>query len=183
MTPRKRSNPNELIQVISLPSIIRFKNWSNTFAAGIKLQLLLPYVHSVTLSLATVSLNSLFVFFNLSLIMLEFNQLSIRDVGGLETLVNLLDTDNLKCKNGALKILKEISKNGICSWNERSLALISTVQIRTAIADLDGMQPLVELLKDADEELKCLAAETIAHCAKNGMSLNSKMKALFNQKI
>ncbi len=31
------------------------------------------------------------------------------------------------------------------------------------------MQPLVELLKDSDEELKCLAAETIAHCAKNGM--------------
>ena len=46
------------------------------------------------------------------------------------------------------------------------------MQIRTAIADLDGMQPLVELLKDSDEELKCLAAETIAHCAKNGMFVN-----------
>jgi hypothetical protein len=34
------------------------------------------------------------------------------------------------------------------------------------------MQPLVELLKDSDEELKCLAAETIAHCAKNGMFVN-----------
>jgi armadillo repeat-containing protein 4 len=42
------------------------------------------------------------------------------------------------------------------------------VQIRSAISDLDGMQPLVELLRDSDEELKCLAAETIAHCAKNG---------------
>lgn len=30
------------------------------------------------------------------------------------------------------------------------------------------MQPLVELLQDPDKELKCLAAETIAHCAKNG---------------
>ena len=43
-----------------------------------------------------------------------------------------------------------------------------SVQIRSAISDLDGMQPLVELLKDSDEQLKCLAAETIAHCAKNG---------------
>jgi armadillo repeat-containing protein 4 len=44
---------------------------------------------------------------------IEFNQLAIRDVGGLDTLVNLLDTDDPKCKIGALKILKEISKNGI----------------------------------------------------------------------
>ncbi|KAI9093067.1 armadillo-type protein [Phlyctochytrium arcticum] len=82
----------------------------------------------------------------------EFNQTAIRDVGGLETLVNLLDTDDPKCKIGALKILRDISRN---------------VAIRTAIADLDGMQPLVELLRDSDKELKCLAAETIAHCAKN----------------
>ncbi|KAI9329663.1 armadillo-type protein [Zopfochytrium polystomum] len=82
----------------------------------------------------------------------ELNQLAIRDVGGLDTLVNLLDTDDPKCKIGALKILKEISQN---------------VQIRSAISDLDGMQPLVELLKDSDDLIKCLAAETIAHCAKN----------------
>nr|KAJ3422915.1 Armadillo repeat-containing protein 4 [Polyrhizophydium stewartii] len=88
----------------------------------------------------------------------EFNQTAIRDVGGLETLVNLLDTDDPKCKIGALKILKEVSEN---------------VQIRSAIADLDGMQPLVELLRDSDEELKCLAAETIAHCAKNARNRRS----------
>ncbi|KAJ3056514.1 Armadillo repeat-containing protein 4 [Rhizophlyctis rosea] len=85
-------------------------------------------------------------------LMNEPNQLAIRDVGGLETLVNLLDTDDIKCKIGALKILKDISQN---------------VQIRSAIADLDGMQPMVELLRDPDEELKCLTAETISHCAKN----------------
>ena len=85
----------------------------------------------------------------------EVNQLAIRDIGGLETLVNLLDTDNPKCKVGALKILKEISKN---------------VQIRAAIAELDGIRPLVELLRDTDDELKCLAAETIAHCAKNAQN-------------
>jgi hypothetical protein len=82
----------------------------------------------------------------------EFNQLAIRDVGGLETIVNLLDTDDAKCRIGALQILKDTSQN---------------VSIRSAIADLDGMQPLVELLKDSDEKLKCLAAETIAHCARN----------------
>lgn len=85
----------------------------------------------------------------------EANQLAIRDVGGLDTLVNLLETDDPKCKIGALKILKEISQN---------------VQIRSAIARLDGMQPLVELLKDSNEELKCLAAETIAYCAKNAQN-------------
>lgn len=72
----------------------------------------------------------------------------------MTTLINLLDTDDPKCKIGALKILKDIAQN---------------VQIRNAIADLDGMQPLVELLKDSDEDLKCLSAETIAHCTKNGM--------------
>lgn len=82
----------------------------------------------------------------------ETNQLAVRDVGGLNTLINLLDTEDPKCKIGALKILKDISQN---------------IQIRAAIADLDGMQPLVSLLKDPDQELKCLAAETIGHCAKN----------------
>jgi HEAT repeat protein len=82
----------------------------------------------------------------------ETNQLAIRDVGGLDTLVNLLDTEDSKCKIGALKILQLISQN---------------IQIRNAIADLDGMKTLVDLLSDSNEELKCLAAETIANCAKN----------------
>jgi hypothetical protein len=42
----------------------------------------------------------------------ETNQYAIRDVGGLEILVNLLDTEDPKCKIGALNILKEISQNG-----------------------------------------------------------------------
>ena len=37
--------------------------------------------------------------------------MAIRDVGGLEVLINLLDTDEIKCKIGSLKILKEISMN------------------------------------------------------------------------
>lgn len=91
----------------------------------------------------------------------DMNQHAIRDVGGLDTLVNLLDTDDPKCKIGALKILKEISKN---------------VQIRSAISEMGGMKPLVELLKDSDDLIKCLAAETISHCAKNARNRRSVRK-------
>ena len=83
----------------------------------------------------------------------EINQIAIRDVGGLEVLVNLLDTNDPKCKIGSLQILKEITHN---------------YQIRKAVAEMDGTKPLVELLKEHNEEaLRCLAAETIANCAKN----------------
>ncbi|XP_065051590.1 outer dynein arm-docking complex subunit 2-like isoform X3 [Rhopilema esculentum] len=81
----------------------------------------------------------------------ETCQLAIRDVGGLEVLINLLETNEIKCKIGALKILKEISKN---------------TQIRKAIADLGGLQTMVKILQSNNKELKCLAAETIANVAK-----------------
>ncbi|XP_005156286.2 outer dynein arm-docking complex subunit 2 isoform X1 [Danio rerio] len=78
-------------------------------------------------------------------------QLAIRDVGGLEVLINLLDTDEIRCKIGSLKILKEISCNS---------------QIRRTIANLGGLQTMVSILDSSDKELKCLAAETIANVAK-----------------
>ncbi|XP_063062971.1 outer dynein arm-docking complex subunit 2 [Engraulis encrasicolus] len=81
----------------------------------------------------------------------ETCQLAIRDVGGLEVLINLLATEEIKCKIGSLKILKEISHNQ---------------QIRRAIADLGGLQTMVCILDSPDKELKCLAAETIANVAK-----------------
>ncbi|KAK1794213.1 hypothetical protein P4O66_011109, partial [Electrophorus voltai] len=81
----------------------------------------------------------------------ETCQLALRDVGGLEVLVNLLDTDEMKCKIGSLKILKEISHNS---------------QIRQAIADLGGLQTMVAILDSPDKELRCLAAETIANVAR-----------------
>jgi len=81
----------------------------------------------------------------------ETCQLAIRDVGGLEVLINLLDTDENKCKIGSLKILKEITKN---------------LQIRQAVADLGGLQTMVEILQSKNKELKALAAETIANVAK-----------------
>ncbi|XP_062984526.1 outer dynein arm-docking complex subunit 2 [Elgaria multicarinata webbii] len=86
--------------------------------------------------------------FNLSQ---ETCQLAIRDVGGLEVLINLLDTEEIKCKIGSLKILKEISQNA---------------QIRRTIADLGGLQIMVKILDSLDQDLKCLAAETIANVAR-----------------
>ncbi|XP_074049151.1 outer dynein arm-docking complex subunit 2 isoform X2 [Macrotis lagotis] len=80
----------------------------------------------------------------------ETCQLAIRDVGGLEVLINLLETDDVKCKIGSLKILKEISHNS---------------QIRRAIVDLGGLPIMVKILDSPDKNLKCLAAETIANVA------------------
>ena len=51
--------------------------------------------------------------------------MAIRDVGGFDLLINLLETDNTKCRIGALQILKQISQNP---------------QTRVAIADLQGDQ-------------------------------------------
>ncbi|XP_057589884.1 outer dynein arm-docking complex subunit 2 isoform X2 [Hippopotamus amphibius kiboko] len=81
----------------------------------------------------------------------ETCQLAIRDVGGLEVLINLLETDEVKCKIGSLKILKEISHNP---------------QIRRNIVDLGGLPIMVNTLDSPHKSLKCLAAETIANVAK-----------------
>ena len=73
--------------------------------------------------------------------------------GKISKLINLLDTDQTKCKVAALKVLRIITTN---------------VRIRKSIGELDGIKTLVDLLKDPDEEIKALAAETLAHCSKNG---------------
>nr|CAH8840205.1 unnamed protein product [Trichobilharzia regenti] len=80
----------------------------------------------------------------------EICQLAVRDVGGIEVLINLLETDEVRCKLGSLKILKEITKNP---------------QIRKAVADIGGLQPLVNLLRSPNRDLKCLSAEVIANVA------------------
>ncbi|CAG5895551.1 unnamed protein product [Menidia menidia] len=89
--------------------------------------------------------------------MMDFNlmqetcQLAIRDVGGLEVLINLLDTDEVKCKIGSLKILRKISHN---------------MQIRQTIVDMGGLQSIVKILDSPVKDLKALAAETIANVAR-----------------
>ncbi|XP_074754065.1 outer dynein arm-docking complex subunit 2 [Athene noctua] len=81
----------------------------------------------------------------------ETCQMAIRDIGCLEVLINLLDTEEIKCQIGSLKILREISQNTL---------------IRHAIADLGGLQIMVKILDSPDKDLKCLAAETIANVAR-----------------
>ncbi|CAH8605336.1 unnamed protein product [Dicrocoelium dendriticum] len=80
----------------------------------------------------------------------EVCQLAVRDVGGMDVLINLLETEEVRCKLGSLKILREITKNP---------------QIRRAIADVGGLQPLVNLLRSPNRDLKCLSAEVIANVA------------------
>uniref|UniRef100_A0A5K3FZT9 Armadillo repeat-containing protein 4 n=1 Tax=Mesocestoides corti TaxID=53468 RepID=A0A5K3FZT9_MESCO len=81
----------------------------------------------------------------------EVCQFAVRDTGGVEVLINLLETDEVRCKLGALKILKEISQNA---------------ELRQAISDLGGIPPMVELLRSPNRDLKCLGAEAIANVAK-----------------
>lgn len=81
----------------------------------------------------------------------ENNQIAIRNVGGLDILVNLLSTVDPRCKVGSLLILNVISNNSL---------------IRKAIYEMDGMKPLVQLLQHPHVEIKCLAAETIANCGR-----------------
>ncbi|CDS40793.1 armadillo repeat containing protein 4 [Echinococcus multilocularis] len=81
----------------------------------------------------------------------EVCQLAVRETGGVEVLVNLLETDEVRCKLGALKILKEISQNP---------------ELRRAISDQGGIPPMVELLRSPNRDLKCLSAEAISNVAK-----------------
>ena len=55
----------------------------------------------------------------------EASHLAIKDSGGLDLLINLLETEDIRCRVGTLRILREISKNS---------------QTRTAIVDLKGQR-------------------------------------------
>ncbi|NXU55154.1 ARMC4 protein, partial [Turnix velox] len=81
----------------------------------------------------------------------ETSQMAITKLGCLEVLVNLLDTEEIKCQIGSLKILKEISQS---------------TRMRHAIADLGSLEVMVKILDSPVKELKCLAAETIANVAR-----------------
>ncbi|KAK5603323.1 hypothetical protein CRENBAI_010018 [Crenichthys baileyi] len=84
-------------------------------------------------------------------LMKETCQLAILDLGGLEVLLNLLDTNDIRCKIGSLKILTKISQN---------------VQLQQTIVHMRGLQRMVNNLDSPVKELQALAAETIANVAK-----------------
>ncbi|KAJ8984851.1 hypothetical protein NQ317_013052 [Molorchus minor] len=78
------------------------------------------------------------------------NQQAIQEIGGLEILINLLETTDLKCKLGALGVLTELAQNE---------------DIRRALADLGGIDLLVKNLTEPARDLKILVAETIYNVA------------------
>lgn len=80
----------------------------------------------------------------------HINQMAIMDIGGLEVLINLLETKNLKCKLGSLSVLSELSQNP---------------DIRRCIADLGGISLLVKNLTHPARDLQILVAETIYNVA------------------
>ncbi|XP_059095176.1 outer dynein arm-docking complex subunit 2-like isoform X1 [Tigriopus californicus] len=81
----------------------------------------------------------------------EYAQLAIMDAGGLEVLSNLLETDEMKCKVGALRILRRITVHPA---------------IRKKTTLMGGIDLLIKILSDPDPKLQLLAAETMANLAK-----------------
>lgn len=81
----------------------------------------------------------------------HINQLAIQDIGGLEVLVNLLESNDLKCRLGGLSVLTAISEN---------------TEIRRTIVDLGGIPMLVQILSEPARDLKTMAAETIGNVGK-----------------
>lgn len=76
---------------------------------------------------------------------------AIQDIGGLEVLVNLLESNDAKCRLGALHVLANISAN---------------TDVRKSIVDLDGIPLLVAILSEPALDLKRMAAETLSNVAK-----------------
>ncbi|KAG6798342.1 armadillo repeat-containing protein gudu [Apis mellifera caucasica] len=78
-------------------------------------------------------------------------QKAIRDMGGLEILVNLLETKDLKCQNGSLSVL---------------LQIIASIDMRRHLIDLGIVTPLIQMLKYPARDIQVLAAETMAIVAR-----------------
>ena len=72
------------------------------------------------------------------------------DSGGLEVLTNLLDTEDQKCRIGALRILKEIT---ICPEIQKQITLMG------------GVEPTIVILSEPYPEQQLIATDTIANLA------------------
>lgn len=77
-------------------------------------------------------------------------QRAIREMGGLEVLVNLLETKDVKCQHGSLAVL---------------LQMASSVETTRSLIDLGIVTPLIEMLKHPARDIQILAAETMANVA------------------
>ncbi|XP_020288030.1 armadillo repeat-containing protein 4 [Pseudomyrmex gracilis] len=74
-------------------------------------------------------------------------QKAIHEMGGLEILVNLLETNDIKCQNGSLSVLLQIA---------------TSTEMKRYLIDLDVTTPLIQMLKHPARDIQILAAETMA---------------------
>ncbi|XP_011498142.1 PREDICTED: armadillo repeat-containing protein 4 [Ceratosolen solmsi marchali] len=74
----------------------------------------------------------------------------IHEMGGLEILVNLLETKEIKCQLGSLAVLLQIS---------------SSVEMRRLLIDLGIVSPLIDLLRHPARDIQVLTVETMANIA------------------
>jgi len=81
----------------------------------------------------------------------EHCQLAILDAGGLEVLANLLETEDGRCRTGALRILSSITSHPL---------------IRKRTTQMGGIELLIRILSDKNKEMQLMAAETMANLAK-----------------
>ncbi|KAL6425535.1 hypothetical protein ACFW04_009589 [Cataglyphis niger] len=74
-------------------------------------------------------------------------QKAIQEMGGLEVLVNLLETNDIKCQNGSLSVL---------------LQIVTSTEMKRYLIDLDITTPLIQMLKHPAKDIQVLTAETLA---------------------
>lgn len=80
---------------------------------------------------------SLFIILSLSL--KQIIQKAIQEMGGLEVLVNLLETNDIKCQNGSLSVLLQIA---------------TSTEMKRYLIDLDITTPLIRMLKHPARDIQ-----------------------------
>lgn len=66
-------------------------------------------------------------------------QKAIQEMGGLEILVNLLETSDIKCQNGSLSVLLQIA---------------SSTDMKRHMIDLDIVTPLIQMMKHPAKDIQ-----------------------------
>lgn len=80
----------------------------------------------------------------------QINQMAIRDCGGIDILVNLLDTNDIQCRLCALRLLATLSLN---------------IDIRKYIFDLSVVPSLLRIMREPAIDLRIVASNVIANVA------------------
>ncbi|CAG7823011.1 unnamed protein product [Allacma fusca] len=81
----------------------------------------------------------------------KFVQHAIKDSSGLEVLLNILETEESRCKRAALLVIREVT---------------SSPDISRSLFNMRGLETLVECLNDPSRELKLLTAEAVSNICK-----------------